>query len=230
MTAAVGSTPGTPGPADAAPPAPAETPARTPALGGTVTDTRPQIERFAALPVANVGDAMDRLGVVGSAVRPVWRGARLAGPAFTVEVAGGDNAGIHEAIAQIAPGQVLVVNGHSVTDRALVGELIAERLRVAGCGGLVVDGAVRDVDDLEELRFPVFAAGVSPAGPYRHGPFRLGRPVAIGGVVVHPGDVVLGDSDGVAVVPAAEAEAVLARAEAKHADETETRRRIVTGQ
>ena len=190
---------------------------------------RSLLERFAALPVANVGDSMDRLGVVDAAIRPVWRGARLAGTAYTVEVAGGDNAGIHQAITHIAPGQVLVVNGHGVTDRALIGELIAERLRVAGCVGIVVDGALRDIDDLEELRFPAFAAGASPAGPYKNGPWRLDRPVAIGGVVVHPGDVVLGDSDGVAVVPAAEAEAVLARAEAKHADETETRRRIVSG-
>jgi regulator of RNase E activity RraA len=205
------------------------TPETATTIGDPVTDPRSPLDRFAALPVANVGDAMDRLGVVDSSIRAVWRGARVAGPAFTVEVAGGDNAGVHEAIGQIRPGQVLVVNGHGVTDRALIGELIAERLRKAGCVGMVLDGAVRDVDDLEELGFPAFAAGASPAGPYRNGPFRLGRPVAIGGVVVHPGDLVLGDSDGVAVVPADEADAVLARAEAKHADETEIRRRIVSG-
>jgi len=216
---------------------PTPSPTRTPTTGDRVTDPRTPVDpvdpavvdRLGALPVANVGDAMERLGVVAGGIRPVWRGARLAGTAYTVEVAGGDNAGIHEAITRIAPGQVLVVNGHGVTDRALIGELIAERLRVAGCVGIVVDGALRDLDDLEELRFPAFAAGASPAGPYKNGPWRLDRPVAIGGVVVHPGDVVLGDSDGVAVVPAAEAEAVLARAEAKHADETETRRRIVSG-
>jgi regulator of RNase E activity RraA len=144
-----------------------------------------------------------------------------------VEVAGGDNAGVHEAIDSLEPGDVLVVNGHGVRDRALVGELIAERLRARGCVGLVVDGAVRDVGDLEEIGFPVFARAVTPAGPYRHGPFRVGVPVAIGGVVVHTGDVVVADGDGVAVVPAAEAADVLARAEAKHADETRTRNEIV---
>ncbi|QHC71550.1 methyltransferase [Rathayibacter sp. VKM Ac-2801] len=185
------------------------------------------LERFAALPVANVGDSMDRLGVVDAAIRPVWRGARLAGPAFTVEVAGGDNAGIHEAIPQLSPGDVLVVNGHGVQDRALVGELIGERLRKAGCIGIVLDGALRDVDDLEEMGFPAFARSVSPAGPYRNGPYRLGVPVAIGSVVVSPGDLVLGDSDGLAVVPRDQAEAVLERAEAKHAAESETRKSIL---
>ncbi|WP_222122107.1 RraA family protein [Curtobacterium sp. 9128] len=185
------------------------------------------VDRLGALPVANVGDAMQRLGVVEAEIGSVWRGARAAGPACTVEVAGGDNAGVHEALATLQPGQVLVVNGHGVRDRALVGELIAERLRARGCVGLVVDGAVRDVADLEEIGFPVFARAVTPAGPYRHGPFRVGVPVAIGGVVVHPGDVVVADGDGVAVVPAAEASEVLARAEAKHADETRIREGIV---
>jgi len=185
------------------------------------------VDRLGALPVANVGDAMERLGVVEAEIGAVWRGARTAGTARTVEVAGGDNAGVHEAIDSLEPGDVLVVNGHGVRDRALVGELIAERLRARGCVGLVVDGAVRDVGDLEEIGFPVFARAVTPAGPYRHGPFRVGVPVAIGGVVVHTGDVVVADGDGVAVVPAAEAADVLARAEAKHADETRTRNEIV---
>lgn len=185
------------------------------------------VERLGALPVANIGDAMQRLGVVEAEIGAVWRGARTSGTARTVEVAGGDNAGVHEAIGTLLPGDVLVVNGHGVRDRALVGELIAERLRARGCVGLVIDGAVRDVDDLEELAFPVFARAVTPAGPYRNGPFRVGVPVAIGGVVVHPGDVIVADGDGVAVVPAAEAGEVLDRAETKHADETRIRNEIV---
>ncbi|OII11490.1 methyltransferase [Curtobacterium sp. MCBA15_009] len=191
------------------------------------TVTQDVVDRLGALPVANIGDAMQRLGVVDAEIGPVWRGARTAGTARTVEVAGGDNAGVHEALDTLRPGDVLVVNGHAVRDRALVGELIAERLRARGCVGLVVDGAVRDVGDLEEIGFPVFARAVTPAGPYRNGPFRVGRPVAIGGVVVHPGDVVVADGDGVAVVPAAEATEVLTRAEAKHADETRIRDEIV---
>lgn len=187
------------------------------------------LQRFAALPVANVGDSMDRLGVVDAAIRPVWRGARVAGPAYTVEVAGGDNAGIHEAISRLAEGDVLVVNGHGVQDRALVGELIGERLRKAGCVGIVIDGALRDVDDLEEMGFPAFARAVSPAGPYKNGPYRLAVPVAIGSVVVSPGDLVLGDSDGLAVVPRDQADEILVRAEAKHETETATRKSILAG-
>lgn len=185
------------------------------------------VARLGALPAANIGDAMDRLGVVGAGIGPVWKGARVVGVAFTVEVAGGDNAGIHAALPQLAAGQVLVVNGHGVHDRALIGELIAERLRSRDVAGIVIDGAVRDVDDLAEMRFPTFAAAASPAGPYKNGPFRIGVPVAIGGVVVAPGDVVVGDGDGLVVVPAADAARVLERAEAKHADETRIREGIV---
>ncbi|WZH38549.1 MAG: methyltransferase [Microbacterium enclense] len=182
---------------------------------------------LADLPVANIGDSMDRLGVVDAGIHAIWNGATVAGPAFTVEVAGGDNAGIHEAIAHVPAGAVLVVNGHGVADRALIGELIAERLRKVGCVGFVVDGAVRDVDDLEAMGFPVFARASSPAGPYKNGPFRVGVPIALGGVVVSPGDIVVGDRDGLAVVPAAEAAAVLERARRKNADEAETRRGIL---
>ncbi|QCR20564.1 methyltransferase [Agrococcus sp. SGAir0287] len=193
-----------------------------------MSDARASIERLRALPAANVGDAMGRLGVVDAGVQPVWRGAHLVGPAVTVEVAAGDNLGIHEALATVGEGDVLVVNGHG-GDRALIGELIAERLRVRGCAGIVVDGVVRDVDDLEELGFPTFARGSSPAGPFKHGPHRIGVPVAIGGVVVAPGDVIVADGDGVVVVPRDELLAVVERAEAKHADESAIRRSIVAG-
>ncbi|MCI9888785.1 methyltransferase [Micrococcales bacterium 31B] len=199
---------------------------------GATTNATPRasattLDRLATLPVANIGDAMDRLGVVDARISAVWSGARLAGPAVTVEVAAGDNAGIHAAIEMIRPGDVLVVNGHGDENRALLGELIAERLRVRGCAGVVIDGAVRDRDDLSEIAFPVFARSLSPAGPFKNGPYRLGTAVAIGGVVVHPGDIVVGDGDGVAVVPRAEAAEVADRAELKHATEAETRRSIV---
>lgn len=194
-----------------------------------MTDEKTVIERLGALPTANIGDAMERLGVVDAEIRPVWRGARVVGRAVTVEVAEGDNLGIHRTLADIGPGDVLVVNGHGARNRALIGELIAERLRVRGCVGIVIDGAVRDAEELGELGFPTFARAVTPAGPYKNGPWRHHCAVAIGGVVVAPGDIVLGDADGVVVVPAAEAEEVLARAEAKHADEAAIRASIVAG-
>lgn len=179
-----------------------------------------ELARAAALPVANLGDAMDRLNVVDGAIHAVWPGARLTGPAFTVLTAGGDNRAIHEALEQVQPGDVLVVNGQGSTHRALIGELIGGRAKVRGVAGMLIDGAVRDSAGLAELGFPVFARSVSPAGPYRNGPGRLQVPVAIGGVVVQPGDLIVADDDGAAVVPWPDVESVLDRAEQKHAAES----------
>jgi len=184
------------------------------------------VDGLGSLPAANIGDSMDRLNVLDGAIRPMWAGAKLAGRAVTVYLAGGDNKGIHEVLPTLQPGDVLVVNGQGVTHRALIGELIAGRAAKRGCRGFVIDGAVRDVEDLAEIGFPVFARAASPAGPYRNGPFQLAVPVAIGGVVVSPGDVVVGDGDGVVVVPAADAAEVLERAQAKHRAETEQRQAI----
>ncbi|MET0716186.1 MAG: methyltransferase [Mycetocola sp.] len=188
------------------------------------------IRRFADLPVANIGDAMGRLNVVDPSITAVYRGARLAGPAYTVEVPGGDNAGIYEALEHIAVGDILVVNGHGVTNRALIGELISERLRQLGVAGVVIDGAIRDARDIEEMGFPVFSASITPAGPYRHGPFRVGVPVAVGGVVVAPGDIIVGDDDGVAVIPLSDAALIVELAEKKNADEFAIRASILSGQ
>ncbi|WP_258061923.1 RraA family protein [Arthrobacter sp. ZGTC412] len=184
------------------------------------------VRRLSELPTPNIGDAMERLNVVDGAIASVWPGARMAGRAFTVYVAGGDNLGIHEAIPQLSVGDVLVVNGQGATHRALIGELIAGRAAVQGCAGFVLDAAVRDVRDLQEMGFPVFARSTTPAGPYRNGPFRVGEPVAIGSVVVRPGDVIIGDDDGVVVVPWEEAAAVAEAAEAKRDSEAHQRAEI----
>ena len=181
------------------------------------------VRRLGELPTPNIGDAMDRLNVVDGAIGSMWPGARMAGRAFTVYVAGGDNLGIHEALGQLSPGDVLVVNGQGATHRALIGELIAGRAAAQGCAGFVLDAAVRDVRELHDMGFPVFARSTTPAGPYRNGPYRLGEGVAIGSVVIRPGDVVVGDDDGVIVVPWEEASAVTEAAEAKR--DTEVRQR-----
>lgn len=178
------------------------------------------------LPVANIGDAMDRLNVVDAAIGPLWAGAHLVGRAFTVMTAGGDNKAIHDALEHAGPGDVLVVNGQGATHRALIGELIAGRAAAQGVLGFVIDGAARDVRDLEEMQFPVFARAVTPAGPYRNGPGYHQRPVAIGGVVVSPGDLIVADDDGVAVVPQETEADIIARAVAKHAQELAQRNAI----
>ncbi len=176
--------------------------------------------RLRRLPVANVGDAMDRISAVDSAIRPMWRGARLVARAYTVLTRSGDNQGIHEAIDLAAPGEVLVVNGFADTSRALVGELLAGRALANGLAGFVIDGAIRDVDEIEELGLPVFARAVTPAGPYKMGPHRQQVPVALGGQCVNPGDVVIGDGDGVVVIPWAQLASTVLAAEAIQSNET----------
>ena len=188
---------------------------------------RDVVERLAKLPAANIGDAMDRLGVADSAIQAVWPGARLAGPAFTVWTRPGDNQGIHRALQAARPGDVIVVAGGGDESRALLGELIGERAITLGLAGFVLDGAARDAEALGEIGMPVFARAVTPAGPYKNGPSGLGTPIAFGGVPVMPGDVIVADSDGVVVIPREQAAAVADAAEAVFADETNRRAAII---
>ncbi|NQX28685.1 methyltransferase [Microbacteriaceae bacterium VKM Ac-2854] len=185
------------------------------------------VERARTVPTANIGDAQERFGIAPG-LHPVWKGARLAGRAFTVWTRPGDNLLIHDALRAAAPGDVIVVNGGGDVTRALIGDLIGLRAATTGIAGFVIDGAVRDADTLGEMGFPVFARGVSPAGPYKHGPGRLDEPVAISGVVCSPGDLVVADADGVVIVQAAAAATVIADAEAIERREVEKRRTIVS--
>jgi len=179
--------------------------------------------RLGGLSTTLIGDAMGRLGIA-SGLAPIWTGARAVGVARTVWTAQGDNKMVHEAIEVCNEGDFLVVNGGGDTTRALVGELMAIRAMNRGVVGFVIDGAVRDRDELAELGFPVWARAVSPAGPYKNGPGFIDCPVAIGHVVVCPGDVVAGDSNGVVVVPAERAETICKAAEELAATEDSKRR------
>jgi len=171
------------------------------------------VDRLRDLPTANIADSMDRFGCPRG-VLPTWDGAKVAGRAYTVLTRAGDNLYIHEAMKQIEPGQVMVVDGGGDESRALMGDLIGARAQAQGIAGFIIDGAVRDAPALRELGLPVFARTVTPAGPYKFGPGHLEVPVSIGGVVVRPGDIVIGDEDGVVVVPIEIADAVAERARA----------------
>ncbi|MBI0293984.1 DUF1932 domain-containing protein [Streptomyces sp. PRKS01-29] len=181
---------------------------------------------YEGLPTANIGDARDRLGLLDSGISPLWSGARAVGRALTVLTRAGDNRAIHEALRIAAPGDLMVVNGQGDTSRALIGELIAERAQARGVVGMVLDGAARDVEVLEEIGFPVWARAVTPAGPYKDGPGRVNVAVAVGGAVCRPGDLVVADGDGVAVLPAEEAESTLVAAREIEADEARRRSSI----
>ncbi|NIL80392.1 NAD(P)-binding domain-containing protein [Rhodococcoides kroppenstedtii] len=190
-------------------------------------DTDGLAAAYAGLPVANIGDARDRMGMLDSGIRSMWKGARVVGRARTVWTRGGDNKALQAAVAKVLPGEVIVINGQGHLDRALMGELLAERARNRGCVGMVIDGAARDIDVLEEIGFGVWARAASPAGPYKNGPGYNDIPVAVGGVVCNPGDLVVADDDGVIVVPAAEVFTSLDGGRAVEADEARRRAAIV---
>jgi regulator of RNase E activity RraA len=169
------------------------------------------VEALTGLASSVVGDAMGRLvGTTG--LHPVNRSSvSVCGNAFTVRVRAGDNLLIHKALEMLRPGDVLVVDGEGDVSRALVGEIMMTSAMVHGAVAFVIDGAIRDVDAFEDHKFPCWARGVNLRGPYKDGPGSINVPITVGGMLVNPGDIVLGDSDGVVAVPSSEA-LVLAQA------------------
>lgn len=191
--------------------------------------TRPPrdvVEALSAFPVAVVADALQRMTVMDAGILRVTDSAPLAGTALPIHTRGGDNLAIHRALDDARPGDVLVVNGQGDLNRALIGDLIGEIMALRGVVGAVVDGSVRDAETLGQQGLAIHARRVTPAGPFKHGPGRIGYPTAVGGQVVHPGDIVLADGDGVVVVPARSAREVLERAAIVSDAENELRGRI----
>ncbi len=159
------------------------------------------LDAFAPFPVANIGDAMERLSMCDAGIIPLTASSEFVGFAFPVQVTAGDNAAVIMALDYIEEGDVMMINGMGHVDRALVGEQLTQRFQHAGARGQVIDGAVRDKKIIESTAFPTFSRGTSPAGPYKNGPGVIGEPVAIGGVVCCAGDIVVADQDGIIVIP-----------------------------
>jgi regulator of RNase E activity RraA len=159
------------------------------------------LDRFAKAPAANIGDVFDRLLVMDGGIRPFTSTTRMVGTALPILTRAGDNLAIHRALDDARPGDVLVINGQGDLSRALIGDLLGEIMVNKGVLGAVIDGATRDAETLAAQGLVVFARAATPAGPYKNGPGVIGAPVAVGGVVVNPGDVIVTDTDGVAVVP-----------------------------
>ena len=166
-----------------------------------------------------LADVAGRRGALNGRISPLARSMRLAGPAFTNEVRPGDNLMIHAAIAMAQPGDILVVDGKGDRTCALMGAIMMTACKTLGLGGVVLDGSHRDSEELLALGFPVYSVGSNPNGPSKAVPGRINYPITCGGVSVRPGDLVIGDGDGVVVVERELAESVLPLAARKVEDE-----------
>ncbi len=186
-----------------------------------------EARKFQASILADVGG---RRGSLGGRIQPLERSMKLAGPAFTVEVRPGDNLMIHAALVLAKPGDVIVVDGKGDLSCALTGALMAAHAQKAGIAGFVIDGAVRDTEECARGNFPIFAAGANPNGPLKGAPGRINWPVSVAGTAVNPGDLIVGDADGVVVVPRELAAAIVGAAQAKVDMEAERMKAIGRGE
>jgi len=186
------------------------------------------VAELGAMVTPHLSDSLERL-YAAAGMRPMHGGGTLAGPAFTVRTAPGDNLLVHKALELAEPGDVIVVDAGGVLEQAIIGDLMCTHAKRRGIAGIVIWGAIRDSVDIAADRFPVFAAGVIHRGPYKNGPGEINVPVCIGGMPVMPGDIVVGDADGLVAVPQTLAETVLQSARAILEKESIAKRRLSEG-
>jgi len=178
------------------------------------------VRRAADFASSILADVAGRRGALHGRIAPLAPTMRFAGPALTVEVRPGDNLMIHAALAIAQPGDVIVVDGKGDLTSALMGEIMCQQAARIGVAAVVIDGAVRDAEAIRSLGLPMYACGLNPNGPTKLVPGRLNHPISIGGVTIEPGDLVVGDGDGVTVIERAKAASLLPLAEEKVAAET----------
>lgn len=185
-------------------------------------------DALASVPTSLISDNLRRLeGVLG--LHRYNRSRKLVGTAVTVKLRPGDNLLTYKALSMMSPGHVLVVDAAGVTSNAIVGELLLLYAQQRGCAGFVIDGAIRDSAAFAEADFPCYARGVTHRGPYKTGPGAINVPVSIGGQVIQPGDVVVGDEDGLVTFAPSEIERLLAAADRSRQHEQAIRDEIATG-
>lgn len=187
------------------------------------------VEAFKGLPVANISDCMARMTAGGPRLRPMHKSGYLAGPALTVKARPGDNLMIHKALTMAQPGDVIVVDAGGDLTNALFGEIMMAIAIKNGVVGVVLNGAVRDSEEIGEGHFPIYAAGVTHRGPYKDGPGEINVPIAMDGMLIRPGDLVLGDADGLLCVPYEDAETLLAATHKKMEQEKQMMTDIAAG-
>jgi len=183
------------------------------------------IDGFTGIPVANIADNMNRMSCMDAKIRPI-NNSPLLGPAFTVKSRPGDNLMLHRALDLAEPGDIVVVDAQGDLTNSIMGELMALWAKQRGIGGIIIDGAIRDVGALRKMDLPIYAAGVTPAGPYKDGPGEINVAIACGGVVVHPGDILVGDEDGIVVIRPCDAEELLEKSRAKSRAESQIMKEI----
>lgn len=179
------------------------------------------VQQAAAFAASILADVAGRRGALSGRIAALSPSMRVAGPTLTVEVRPGDNLMIHVALAIAQPGDVIVVDGKGDLTSALMGEIMCQQAAALGIAGVVIDGAVRDSEAIRELGFPMYAAGLNPNGPTKSVPGRVNHPISIGGVTVNPGDLIVGDADGITVIERHKAPAMLPLAAEKLAAETQ---------
>ncbi len=205
------------------------TPARVTIRRGFPRPDPEAIARLGEAPTGYVVDANGRRGAVHPTIRPLLDASRFAGAALTVSTVARDNLVPYAALREAEPGDVLIIATGEADGAAVIGDLFVGMARNCGIAGIVTDGWVRDVEGIEAVGIPLFAQGLTPNSPEKNGPGEIGLPVSVGGVVVEAGDAVVGDRDGVVVVPAARVERVLGALEAIRAKEAVVEEAIAGG-
>lgn len=169
------------------------------------------VDAYRELPAANVADCMNRLSAMSSAIKLMNKpfSGSMAGSALTVKARPGDNLLLHKALNMAVEGDVIVVSNEGDRSQSLMGEIMANYAKFKKVAGFVFDGPIRDTDALYDLGVPIYATGSTPGGPYKEGPGEVNVPISCGNICVEPGDIILGDADGIIVIPRFDAPALL---------------------